>query len=439
MSKKFFFMLKGMGKKGAFGRRFIDSHAHKDEKGLREEIFRELNKTLRKEIKEKRLENFRDQLNRHPQYDDFRRSEHYEKVMGVSEGVLNDIRRSSAEAVGGIKKVEEEGEEELKKLASQIYNALRGRVDIKKINEEIRRQKTEDRTWMDAARAANNGIIKELREQLKTEKEGHEEEGHWTKRYTKKALKGIGKVLWWTTKWGALKPAWGAMKTGGKAAVAGGEKFIENWNPNFFIILAIIIYLMDMNLFGLGTSFNGVRVEHIGWNVLKDMLTNWPKIFLNSVVLVCIAFYWIAFGPSWREFISFGVMAMTTSFLISFGALSNIPHLILVYFLYLGFIGPVVAAQSGSRSRAHYLMALFLFIDYFGYGLLEQYVFNGKDAFLSNRFIYPIWFYFTAFYAFRVKSTTFTKVVVFLVITINILAFANGFYEVRKQLDTPIR
>lgn len=264
------------------------------------------------------------------------------------------------------------------------------------------------------------------REIEELEKEVRELEGRKVAEYAKKGVVGGVKAAGWM------------LKTAGRAAVGGGRELTKNWNPNFFIILAIIIYLLDRDYFGLATSFNGIRVEQISWSVLRSVLTNWEKIFLNSVVLVSIAFYWVTFSTSWKDLVSFSVMAMMTSLIISFGATGSIWHLILVYFLYLGFIGPVITAQSGSRSRAHYLMALFLFIDYFGYGIVDIYFFNGKANLLTNRFIYPIWFYFTAFYSFRVKTTTFTKVVVFLVIAVNIFALAQGYYQVRGAVETDI-
>src|SRR3989344_7073050 len=158
MSKKFFFMLKRMGKKGAFGRRFLETHAHKPEEELRKEVFKELDKTLKREVKERRLEKFRDQLNKHPDYKDFRRSRHYEKIMDVTGSALNNIRgvedvseeeirrRGLARKTENIEDAKfkeiEEKEDELKRLSLQIYTALREKVGLEKIGEEIRRQKT---------------------------------------------------------------------------------------------------------------------------------------------------------------------------------------------------------------------------------------------------------------------------------------------------------
>ncbi len=96
MIKRFLSMLKGMGKKGQFGPDFIEKHAEKSEKELREEIKKRLEK-VEKGRQGRMLDSFSRRLQNAPVHEEFRDSPHFKKTIKVVNSFRDDIRDPNAE------------------------------------------------------------------------------------------------------------------------------------------------------------------------------------------------------------------------------------------------------------------------------------------------------------------------------------------------------
>ena len=218
--------------------------------------------------------------------------------------------------------------------------------------------------------------------------------------------------------------ALGAKAAGGAAVGAGFaagnfafNKVREASTATMWILLTALLYLTDIFI----TKYNGLPYE-----ALINIFTNWTepmnilRILFPNVVLVLLVAYWLFRRPSSREYASFAFLIVVSSLIISLGGFyKGIYHIIFALILYFMLIYP----SSEDKASANYIIAIFLLIDFFGFGLLAKIAPGTK---IANRLILPIWFYLVLIYTREAKKNWLTSTVTIGVIIINVFAVAEG-------------
>lgn len=198
--------------------------------------------------------------------------------------------------------------------------------------------------------------------------------------YTKEGAKYAGKGLWW----GGVKAPWWMMKTAGKAVKQGLTSERDKgtfWAAAFYVFLAWLVFQFDKWI-----NFDGIDIGIVLSRFSDNALIF--RIFFNIFVVVALIWYFIVRSPSKRDFISYAIFIFLTSVIISFGALSSgLYHFIIVYSLYFFFIPKASEVLGWDAATQRYVMCILLFIDYFGFGIMKYIGFEQ----LGNRYVIPLW------------------------------------------------
>ncbi|MBD3354630.1 hypothetical protein GF361_01435 [Candidatus Woesearchaeota archaeon] len=216
-------------------------------------------------------------------------------------------------------------------------------------------------------------------------------------------LAGTGALSAGGAAFGTLKK--GKRKTSSKPTGGAGMWFI----------LAIVLYLLDLFL----TRFNGIDVGLFLSRFVQLSPENMARLFLNGVVLVLAIAYLVLKKPNKKEFLSFFLLLEVGSLIITLGGVDSgsIIHLLFAISFYVFYLYPV----SGDKTTANFIASILLFIDFFGFGILANYV---NNPIISNRLIIPIWIY--AIIITTKEKPTWMNVMTFFIIIINVFAFWNG-------------
>jgi len=298
------------------------------------------------------------------------------------------------------------------------------------------------------AKKTGAGLARAGRSRI-TWKKGHrfEDTGDYVSPGTKKFAKGAYKYGLRPTgrfaKWGwnksqgfrdgAKKIAVGGMGLMGGVAAYGVSKAVQAGDALIWIMFSIMIYIHDY-LF----KFNGLYLPALeGYYMSTEFF---KLVFSNATVLVLLISYYLVFRPTVREFISYAFLVWIFSLILVVGGFGRgLIHLALVFILYLFLIRPA----NEDKARANYMTGMLLLFDFFGYGYLGNYltihmagsqVTSEGVRLLASRFVLPIWFYYVLILTHHQKKNWFTSLVIFLVVMMNVFAFAGavgtlGIYE----------
>ena len=186
-----------------------------------------------------------------------------------------------------------------------------------------------------------------------------------------------------------------------------------------FVLLAVVLYLFDM-LF----QFNGINMQRFLDNLVFTSMESYIGWFFNSIVLTLLIAYWVLYRPGAKEFASWFLVAETLSLVIFLGGggrmLIHLAFVIAFYFLYIRYSAE---DKAGGYANANFIFFFLLAFDFFGYGLLAEFV---KNPIISNRLIIPIWFYFALVYTHEQEKGFAINLVIILVILINVFYFVGG-------------
>jgi len=296
-------------------------------------------------------------------------------------------------------------------------------VNMEKRAEGVTRQQTQAEANEAKAEEKEHGRIYNYFTKWNRERDKQELSMLWS------AAKAGGRGARWTgrqLKAGAM--ATGAVVGGGAGAVIG--KVSEGGDAIIYIVLSIMLYFVD-----IFTHFNGIKITDFSF-----FTVDFVNSFLwNGVVLVLLIAYGVIYKPDMRNYMSFVVLVLTGSFIFFLGGFNygGIFHAIFIIFLYIFLIRPTATDVAS----ANYMTAILVLFDYIGYGLLGFYLSNSKianpdaAALLANRFILPVWFYYTLVLTHDQKKSWFTSLIIFLVICINVFYFAQAFGVIQNRTD----
>ncbi len=236
---------------------------------------------------------------------------------------------------------------------------------------------------------------------------------------TKRAKKWIGKHPKGIVRIGrGIKKPIGDVGARAKEIMRGKLLEGDEESGRMFILMAAMLYFIDKFL-----GFNGINIGKFMDNFYFTNMESYVGWFFNSIVLTLLIAYWVLYRPNTKEFISWFLVAEALSLIIFLGGMgTQLIHLAFVlgfYFLYIRYSGEKVGGTTG----ANYTFLALLLFDFFGFGLLAEFVDN---PFVSNRLIIPIWFYFALIYSHRQKRTFGMSMLIFIVIMMNVFYFVGG-------------
>lgn len=208
--------------------------------------------------------------------------------------------------------------------------------------------------------------------------------------------------------------------------VWGGIKPITGGSGSLFIILAALLYLIDRVSY-----FNGISIRRFLDNLLFINFDGYIGWFLNSLVLTMMIIYAIFYKPKIKEFISFFILAEIVSLIVFMGGagLGVARFVILIIFYLFFFRNQYQSEQGPDNFSPNIIFSILLFIDYFGFGILAEYVNNPA---ISNRLIIPIWFYYALIYSHNRSQSWVSKFLIIIVVLMNVFYFAGGIEQMRN-------
>jgi len=192
-----------------------------------------------------------------------------------------------------------------------------------------------------------------------------------------------------------------------------------------FILLTVLLYMFDIFF-----RYNGLNIQRFLDNLYFTSIESYIGWFFNSIVLTLLIAYYVIYRPKPQEFISWFLVAETLSLIIFMGgmgtALIHLSFVIAFYFLYIRY-------SSEDKASANYIFFFLLAFDFFGFGLLAEFV---KNPIISNRLIIPIWFYFALIYTHEKERTFWINLVIIIVILMNVFYFVGGINGLRSMSAT---
>lgn len=210
-----------------------------------------------------------------------------------------------------------------------------------------------------------------------------------------------------------------------EGGIATVSKTMHHGSGLLFILLAFLLYISDLFL----TGFNGIDFELFLNTFSFDSFGDYIGVFVNAMVVISLVIYWAFRRPDMREFLSFVVLIILVSVVIFLGGLDlGLIHLLFVVLVYFMFI------KSGSKdvATANYVVALLLFLDFFGYGIFTYYLESiahssqlGLAPEFANRLLFPVWFLYSLVYAQSHEKNWFTSLLTVGVIGLYIFNFIS--------------
>ena len=196
-----------------------------------------------------------------------------------------------------------------------------------------------------------------------------------------------------------------------------------------FIILTAILYIFDIFL-----RYNGININKFLNNFAFTSIDSYVGWFFNSIVITLLIAYWILYRPRTSEFISAVLVIEAISLILFLGGMGTmLVHLAFVCIFYYFYIRPSRDASDQSKASANYIFLVLLLFDFFGYGLLAEFI---KNPVVSNRLIIPIWFYFALIYTHEEERGGLVDLLIIIVILINVFYFMGGINGLRSMADT---
>ena len=199
----------------------------------------------------------------------------------------------------------------------------------------------------------------------------------------------------------------------------------EAFYPGLFILLAILLYLTDLFV----TGFDGIKlINNYGKLWLFPSLEalsfiDWSMVLLDKAALIIIVMYAIFKWEDEAAVITFALLVWLITFIVYCGGLNTgLFHLAFAIIVYLTLILPT----SKSRAQANLTLALLIFIDFFGYGIVDVILkpsaltFGGR--LITNRLIVPLWFYVVLVYTHQYHKSIFTSLLIVFVVILNVFA-----------------
>lgn len=212
-----------------------------------------------------------------------------------------------------------------------------------------------------------------------------------------------------------------------KDFLRGKDVFGEDAGGWMFILMTVLLYMMDM-LF----RYNGLNIQRFLDNLYFTSIESYIGWFFNSIVLTLLIAYYVIYRPKPQEFVSWFLVAETFSLIIFMGgmgtSLIHLSFVIAFYFLYIRF-----AAPEGDKASANYIFFFLLAFDFFGFGLLAEFV---KNPIISNRLIIPIWFYFALIYTHEKERSFWINLAIIIVILMNVFYFVGGINGLKSMSAT---
>ncbi len=189
----------------------------------------------------------------------------------------------------------------------------------------------------------------------------------------------------------------------------------------FLYILVFFMYAFDWFVTGFdGIKFMGTYATL--WTTLQGVLLDKSAWFV-IILLSALNFRFNLWGV--REFISTAVLVYTIFLILLCGGLNaGVMHLVIPLIFFVTII-----RKNMDVAKGNLLFAALLIFDFFGYGLLDKF-FPG-NLFITNRLIFPLWFYFVFIYTIGGKKNLLTSLMIFLVFSLNVYALV-GAYDVSQ-------
>lgn len=196
-------------------------------------------------------------------------------------------------------------------------------------------------------------------------------------------------------------------------------------NGTMFILFSILLYGIDM----FAIRFNGINIRRFLDNLAFTSLESYIGWFFNSIVLTLLIVYWVIYRPTDpREFVSIALVIEAVSLILFLGGMGTILiHLVIVGIFYFLFIRDF----AENKVTANYVFLILLLFDFFGYGLLAEFV---NNPVVSNRLIIPIWFYFSLIYAREQERGGLVTFLIILVVLLNVFYFVGGINGLRNMM-----
>lgn len=226
----------------------------------------------------------------------------------------------------------------------------------------------------------------------------------------------------------------GAVGAGLKfgAGTAAGQWAIQQATtsilPGFWILLSILLYVSDRI-----TSFSGTH-----WRVLEMRLHLSSGNDIIRIILfgVFIAFVIYLFtrksGFSKKEdFMSSLVLGIVFAAIVFLGEFNaGILHIVFAMLLYFGLARPMAKKEGASLAKVNYTFAILLALDFFLWSFVAEHLqmfgnpITGLD--LANRFLFPIWFFYTLYLTQGFEKSMLTKVFTFIVFMVIMFTYIGG-------------
>ena len=244
-----------------------------------------------------------------------------------------------------------------------------------------------------------------------------------SKQGMKAAAQNVGRVGAGAVKWAAPKAGAGLMgglAIGGAAGAAAGRAMAGN--GIFFILLSALLYLSDIYI----TGFNGIDITLFLQSASLGSAFGYIGYIFNSfVVIIALGYYFLA-RPSGRELVSFVMIIMLSSTIFFMGGFDRgLFHLIFVIIVYVLFIKP----SSQDAATSNFIVFGLMLFDFFGYGILTHALGGTQNiaaAFVSNRLLLPVWFYYSLIFTHEHEKGWLASALIIIVIILNVFYFAQG-------------
>jgi hypothetical protein len=217
---------------------------------------------------------------------------------------------------------------------------------------------------------------------------------------------------------------WGAGTAGGKWI---GQQAVSTIVPGFWILLSVILYISD-----LITGFKGIH-----WKVLEMRLhftqgQDMIRIVLFGVFIGFLIYLFTRQGMKTREDLTSSLALGSVFALIVFLGPFNqgIFHVVFAAMLYFGLARPMARKEGKSLASVNYAFAILLALDFFLWGFLVEHLqmfgnpITGLN--LANRYIFPVWFFYTLYLTQGFEKSMLTKIFTFLVFMVIMFAYIGG-------------
>jgi hypothetical protein len=236
-----------------------------------------------------------------------------------------------------------------------------------------------------------------------------------------------------------------------------GSASPRNWNPRNWgiaqnsgspcaalVILALILYVIDW----LWLGFNGINVSiffrRISFGIFSAQVPSLQGfdlagILVNPIILVYIIFYLLTHRPvvDPNNFFSRLGLIWVCSAILFLGGFSGsgLFHLGFAFILYFWLLRPY---YSDDIPKAERIIAGLLLVDFFVYGILQS-LYSGNAIiiqYLTNRFIFPLWFLYTLYKCQQVTGKGWLNGVLFSVILVYLFYFGYVWFHVYNLSST---